>query len=187
MPEQEEGTHHFSPSRRQKESCEMCFCMQKLCWPFLAKFQGFTFFFSHRPHMSSPDLEQKTAPFIQKRHCSLGVSGSQCSPELRSEILPRYLPSAPLRQPRRQCARLRAARWRTLGNEAQLGLTGKETGWHNSPIPPSPSPKALSFDPFSFHLPVWHVCQAKPRLSSNELIVEESWPTVLRAPDPSFG
>lgn len=122
---------------------------------------------------STSNFKQKTATFILKKcHCSLGRLVSQCNPELRSEILPRCLHSTPLWQLWWLCTRLRAAHWRTLGNEAQLGLTGKDTGWHNSPIPPSPCQQgSLSFYPFSFHLPVWQVCLVRP----NPDLVKMSW------------
>lgn len=158
MSEQEEGTHHLSPNGRKRELRETCSCMQNLGWPFTAEFHGFHIFIlfliipTYQPQIQS----NKTATFIQKKKKKKPLQPLRvCVPALRSEILPRYLPSAPLRQLRQLCTRLRAAHWRTLGNEGQLGLTGKDAGWHNSAIPSSACQKALSFHPFSFHLPVW--------------------------------
>lgn len=62
---------------------------------------------------------------------------------LRSESLPRYCTSLP--PPSDNSGGHvppKAVQWRTLGNEAQLGVGGKDTTWHNSPL--SLSPLSLS-------------------------------------------
>lgn len=94
---------------------------------------------------SNPTLDQKRATFTKKIKIKMSMRPwHACVPaQPRFEVWNRaQMP--PLWQLWWLCTRLRAARWRTLGNEAQLGLTGKDTGWHNSPSLPHPVNRALS-------------------------------------------
>lgn len=81
----------------------------------------------------------------------LASTGPSSARGLRSENLPRSFPPLSSDSPVAMSPPTEAAQWRTLGNQAQLGLGGKDTGWHNSPFSPSPCQQgSLPLSPLVF-------------------------------------
>lgn len=76
----------------------------------------------------------------------------------------------------------KTAQWRTLGNQAQLGLGAKTQADITHPSLPHPVNKPLSpLSHFSFHL-IWQVSLVRPSAEWGWLIAQESWPSIPGAP-----
>lgn len=115
-------------------------CVQNLRWPLRNKLyleDWFSYARSHNPHLTARCSKHNyLKKNKQKNHQFRGVLVPVNSEGLRSEFMPRSSPSLPSDSPAAMFPG--AAQQRTLGNQAQLGLRGKDTSWHNSPFSPSP-------------------------------------------------